>query len=117
VAYGNLGRLVARAGEGPRSGLSARYESGFMDALKRPATVRRHTNVLQHMAGYFKKLLTGDEKQELAGVIEDYRQELVPLVVPLTLMRHHARRFQIAYLQDQTYVDPHPKELMLLNHV
>jgi uncharacterized protein YbgA (DUF1722 family)/uncharacterized protein YbbK (DUF523 family) len=117
AAYVSLGRLVALAKGQPRADLAARYETDLMEALKTPATARRHTNVLQHMAGYFKKLLTADEKQELAGVIEDFRLELLPLVAPLTLMRHHARRFQTAYLLDQSYVDPHPKELMLRNHV
>jgi uncharacterized protein YbgA (DUF1722 family) len=81
------------------------------------ATTRRHTNVLQHMAGYFKDLLGADDRQELAGSIEDYRLGLVPLVVPLTLLKHHVRRHTVEYLAGQAYLDPHPKELMLRNHV
>jgi uncharacterized protein YbgA (DUF1722 family) len=81
------------------------------------ATTRRHTNVLQHMAGHFKNLLGADDKQELLGSIEDYRSGLVPLVVPLTLLKHHVRRHGVEYLAGQVYLDPHPKELMLRNHV
>ena len=62
-------------------------------------------------------LLYFQEKAEMAGVISDYRQGLLPLVVPLTLMRHHARRLQVSYLLQQAYLQPHPKELRLLNHV
>jgi uncharacterized protein YbgA (DUF1722 family) len=73
--------------------------------------------VLMHMAGHFKAHLDADAKQELVTTIHDYREGLVPLVVPLTLVRHHVRRHQVAYLAGQIYLDPHPKELMLRNHV
>ncbi|MBI5836363.1 MAG: DUF523 and DUF1722 domain-containing protein [Candidatus Eisenbacteria bacterium] len=117
AAYTELGRLVARAREVPPAGLRDRYEAGFMQAMKKIATPRQHTNVLQHMAGYFKKDLGEAEKRELGAIIEDYRRGLVPLVVPLTLIRHHVRRHQVEYLEGQTYLQPHPRELMLRNHV
>ena len=88
-----------------------------MAALSVVATPRRHTNVLQHMAGYFKDQLDRESKAELAAAIEDYRRELVPLVVPITLVRHHVRVHNVAYLAGQRYLEPHPKELMLRNHV
>ena len=88
-----------------------------MEALGRPATARKHTNVLQHMAGYFKKRLDGESKAELQAVIADYHQGLVPLIVPITLIRHHVRMHKVVYLEDQVYLSPHPKELMLRNHV
>lgn len=116
-AYEALGRAVANAKAVPRSTFSVRYESEFMSALRVIATPRRHTNVLQHMMGYFRKQLDEDSRGELLALIEDYREGLVPLVAPLTLIRHYVRKFQIAYLQEQVYLDPHPKELMLRNHV
>jgi uncharacterized protein YbgA (DUF1722 family) len=69
------------------------------------------------MAGHFKDRLDAPSKGELADTIADYRRGLVPLVVPLTLLRHYVRRFDVAYLAEQTYLQPHPKELMLRNHV
>jgi len=81
------------------------------------ATRARHTNVLQHLAGFFKRRLEGAERTEIADIIQDYRRGLVPLVVPLTMITHHVRRLGIAYLADQVYLSPHPKELMLRNHV
>jgi uncharacterized protein YbgA (DUF1722 family)/uncharacterized protein YbbK (DUF523 family) len=116
-AYTDLGRLVARAKTLDRAALEAKYRELFMDALAKMATARKHTNVLQHMAGYFKDVLDADGKQELAGSIEDYRLGLVPLIVPLTLIKHHVRRHKVEYLAGQVYLDPHPKELMLRNHV
>ena len=41
----------------------------------------------------------------------------MPLVVPLTLLRHYVRLLKVAYLAEQTYLEPHPKELMLRNRV
>ena len=115
--YDELGRLVAGAKGKDRQDLAARYRERFMDALAAMATTRKHTNVLMHMAGHFKQVVDADEKEELLTSIHDYRQGLVPLVVPLTLIRHHVRRHKVDYLAGQVYLDPHPKELMLRNHV
>lgn len=116
-AYAELGRLVGEAKRVPRDALRERYEEAFMGALERKATRSRHVNVMQHMAGYFRERLDARERHELLALIEDYRAALVPLVVPLTLLRHHVDRFEVAYLQGQHYLAPHPKELMLRNHV
>jgi uncharacterized protein YbgA (DUF1722 family)/uncharacterized protein YbbK (DUF523 family) len=116
-AYQSLGRLVAGAKSLSRADLESRYTEGFMNALEPMATTRRHVNVLQHMAGYFKKHLDDASRAELAATIEDYRAGLVPLVVPITLIRHHVRQHGVAYLAGQIYLAPHPKELMLRNHV
>jgi uncharacterized protein YbgA (DUF1722 family) len=101
----------------PREVLRQRYEAGFMDALAVLATPRRHANVLQHIAGYFTNDLDAAGRRELALLIDDYRRGLVPLVVPLTLIRHHVRRLASPYLTGQVYLEPHPRELMLRNHV
>jgi uncharacterized protein YbgA (DUF1722 family) len=69
------------------------------------------------MAGYFKKLLSSDEKQELLDVIGQYHKGLVPLIVPVTLIKHYVRKYDEPYLAKQYYLNPHPLELMLRNHV
>lgn len=115
--YTALGRLVASAKGRPRPVLAAEYERQFMSSLAKIATVKKHCNVLQHMAGYFKREAPLEDRQELEGLIEDYRAGLVPLVVPLTLIRHFVRRCGSPYLAGQTYLEPSPKELMLRNHV
>lgn len=115
-AYRALGPLVARARELPRAELERSYRLGLLDGLAVPATVGRHTNVLEHVAGYFKDLLPAEEKAELQRVIADYRARRLPLVVPITLLRHQARRFDIPYLVGQTYLEPSPGELLLRNH-
>jgi uncharacterized protein YbgA (DUF1722 family)/uncharacterized protein YbbK (DUF523 family) len=116
-AYAVLGRLVAAAKGAPRDELARTYTSTFMNGLKTIATPSRNANVLMHVLGYFKKLLDTAARAELLALVEDYRHGLVPLVVPVTLIRHHVRVHRVAYLAGQTYLEPHPRELMLRNHV
>jgi uncharacterized protein YbgA (DUF1722 family)/uncharacterized protein YbbK (DUF523 family) len=112
-----IGRLVGQAHQHRPKELAHRYGELFMNALAVKATVRKHVNVLQHILGYFKERLGAQEKAELLGVFDDYHQELTPLVVPLTLIKHYVRIFDVSYIREQVYLNPHPKELMLRNHV
>lgn len=116
-AYRALGQLVAGAKAVPRPQLRERYEREFMAALTKRATPGRHANVLSHMAGYLRPHLDDSDRAEITSLIDDHRKGETPLVVPLTLLRHHIRRHNIEYLKGQTYLDPHPKELMLRNRV
>lgn len=116
-AYRALGRVVAGAGERPDRELYASYEAGFQAALRARGTPRRHANVLQHALGHLKRHLDAREKRELLAAIEDHRRGLLPLVVPITLLRFNVVKHEIAYLRDQLYFEPHPKELLLRNHV
>lgn len=88
-----------------------------MEALKLKTTARKNANVLAHMMGYFKKELAPDEKKELLEIIDTYRNGYVPLVVPITLMNHYVRKYSEPYLKEQVYLNPHPVELQLRNHV
>lgn len=111
-----LGPLVAHAKEKRPTELFAEYFERLMDALRLKATHAKHTNVLQHIMGYFKDELSADEKQELLEIIGEYRQGLVPLIVPVTLLNHYVRKYDQPYLAQQTYLHPHPAELKLRNH-
>lgn len=115
--YQELGRIAARAGAADLDELAARYAEVLTEALKVLATARKNTNVLQHMAGYLKDRLDAGDRAELAEVIETYHRGLVPLVVPVTLIKHYVRKYGQTYLEGQYYLDPHPAELMLRNHV
>jgi uncharacterized protein YbgA (DUF1722 family)/uncharacterized protein YbbK (DUF523 family) len=112
-----LGRLVAETKETVGSALRTRYEAGFMAALARPATSRRHASVLLHALGQLRGRAAPGALRELHQLVEAYRGGLVPLVVPLTLLRHYVKLLGVDSLADQVYLDPHPKELMLRNHV
>jgi len=92
------------------------YEAKLMRALKTLATVRKHTNILQHMLGYLRDRVDAADRKELADIIENYHRELVPLIVPVTMLRHYVEKHGIEYLKDQYYLNPHPMELKLRNH-
>ena len=111
-----MGRLVAHAKGRPMSELFGEYERVLMEALELKATPSKHTNVLQHIQGYFKKQLSPDEKQEMLELIEQHRLGHVPLIVPITLANHYVRKFRTPYLEQQCYLRPHPLELQLRNH-
>ncbi len=117
VRYERLGQMVANAKQIPRKLLRGNYENEFMAALRELATRARHKNVLDHIAGHLRHHLEDESRQELQTLIADYRNGLVPLIVPITLIRHHVRRCDVSYLSGQSYLEPHPKELMLRNHV
>ncbi|MBI5013882.1 MAG: DUF523 and DUF1722 domain-containing protein [Deltaproteobacteria bacterium] len=115
--YRALGRWVAHAKEHGTEELFAEYQRLLLEALQLKATPKKNANVLQHCLGYFKNVLNPDEKQELLEVIDRYRTELIPLIVPVTLVNHYVRKYDEPYLRLQTYLNPHPAELRLRNHV
>ena len=88
-----------------------------MNALQIKASTKKHTNVLQHIMGYIKKFLDSKDKQELVGVIEQYRLGYLPLIVPITLIKHHLMHYPVDWLNQQVYLNPYPAELMLRNFV
>jgi uncharacterized protein YbgA (DUF1722 family) len=114
--YQEMGKLVAGAKQIPRQKLFDEYQKQLMEGLRIKATPKKNSNVLMHMAGYFKNHVSSDEKAELIDIIELYRKELVPLIVPITLINHYVRKFRQPYLADQYYLRPHPIELQLRNH-
>jgi uncharacterized protein YbgA (DUF1722 family)/uncharacterized protein YbbK (DUF523 family) len=115
--YQAMGRLVAGAQGLTTEQCFDRYQESLVEALQLKATARKNANVLQHALGYFKKQLDADEKQELLEVIARYRLEQLPLIVPVTLVNHYVRKYAQPYLRQQTYLNPHPLELQLRNHV
>ena len=115
--YREMGRLVAEGKKWQPEALLAEYEQKLMTALTRKSTTAKNTNVLQHMMGYFKKSLSADEKRELMEIIETYHSGRVPLIVPLTLLQHYVRKYDEPYLKEQVFLEPHPAELALRNHV
>lgn len=115
--YREMGRLVAHGKSLPLSEFILQYKKLLLGALQLKTTTSKQTNVLQHILGYFKKELSADEKQEALEIIQNYKDDLLPLIVPVTLMNHYVRKYDQQYLKSQVYLHPHPKELKLLNHV
>ena len=113
-----LGGLLANNnGEKTLGEMANSYLATLMQALKVIATRENHVNTLQHIQGYLKKSLSGDDKQELSKIVDEYRRGLIPLIVPLTLLRHYFRKHPNSYITQSYYLSPHPGELMLLNNI
>jgi uncharacterized protein YbgA (DUF1722 family)/uncharacterized protein YbbK (DUF523 family) len=106
--YGQLGHLLAAAGKHDPHALGVRYFTLMMQLLQRKATRKTNTNVLMHIQGYLKKQLKGSEKRSLGEVIEQYRQGIVPLRVPVTMLKHYFERFPDPYIKRQTFLQPYP---------
>ncbi|WP_344472637.1 DUF523 and DUF1722 domain-containing protein [Nonomuraea monospora] len=113
--YREAGRVVAAAGGRPHEEVTARYTEAFRRILCTKASTGKNVNVLQHCLGMLA--LDPVRRADLVDVIDDYRSGLVPLSVPTTLLRHHARGEAAAWVRDQTYFSPYPDALRLRHHV
>jgi uncharacterized protein YbgA (DUF1722 family)/uncharacterized protein YbbK (DUF523 family) len=116
-AYKALGRLLANAGKQDPDALAGEFIVTFMHALKQRASCRSHSNVLFHLAGYLKKTISAAERQRLSQLIEQYRLGHVPLIDPVTLLRHHFADRPDPYIEQQVFLSPYPDELKLRNFV
>ncbi|MFH1547034.1 MAG: DUF523 and DUF1722 domain-containing protein [bacterium] len=112
-----MGKLVGNPKEVTVNELYEQYQNLLLESLCYKTTIRKNVNVLQHAMGYFKKILSSDEKTELLEIIEQYKNRYVPLIVPITLLNHYVRKYDQTYLKQQYYLSPHPIELQLRNHV
>ena len=117
VQYKTLGHLLGNLGKQDPREIAPQYFSELMKALKKCATRRTHTNVLQHLSGYLKKSISPADKREMQHLIGQYLQGIVPLVVPLTLLKHHFRLHPDPYISRQVYLQPHPENLSLRNAI
>jgi len=115
--YSALGQRLAKIGEQPLEDFAPDYFRDFMQALGSCATRGTHSNVLQHLAGYLKHDLPSAEKAEMQRLIDQYREGVIPLVVPLTLLKHHFRLYPHPYIDAQAYLQPHPEDLSLRNAI
>ena len=113
----DLGKLAAESGSGSLERVRNEYLSVLLDTLELKKTVAGNVNVLHHIMGYFKKQLNSDEKAELLEIIEKYRSGFVPIIVPITILNHFVRKYEQPYLKQQYFLNPHPFEIGLLNHV
>jgi len=115
--YQAMGKLVTKAKDLPQKKLYSQYQTLLMEALRLKTTSKKNSNVLMHMMGYFREQLSPDEKKELSEVIDFCRKGHIPLIVPITLINHYVRKYDQPYLKQQVYLNPHPFELQLRNHV
>ncbi len=107
-----LGRIVANEEKLNFEHLIRKYEVKLNDLLQMPPEYTSHINVLMHALGYFKKKLTHQEKSFFLDELEKYRAGWIPLFVLLNLLSSWITRFDESYLNNQSYFNPYPEELM-----
>lgn len=112
-----LGRLLATADTIEMEDLLEKYEALFMSSLAVIASPGRHVNVMQHIAGFLKKILSSEDKLELGSLFQDYSAGRVPLMVPITLLAHHLRKTSTPWVKNQIYLSPYPSELGLRSSI
>ena len=115
--YTALGRIVAEGGKKPLDELLAEYFTAFMESLKQRATRKSHTNTMMHILGYVKKTVDSAERNQFLKLVEEYRQGIVPLVAPITMLRHFIENHGSDYIKQQTYLEPHPSQMGLRNQL
>ncbi|OGP91343.1 MAG: hypothetical protein A2031_04145 [Deltaproteobacteria bacterium RBG_19FT_COMBO_43_11] len=115
--YQMMGKLVADQKNMSLQELNSQYQGLLLESLAMKTTPRKNVNVLQHVMGYFKQQLSADEKKELLEIINHYQRGYIPLIVPVTLINHYVHKYDQPYLNEQVYLNPHPLELQLRNHV
>ncbi len=116
-AYKQIGPLLADAGRQDPAVLGGELIARVMRALQRPANRRGHSNVLLHLVGYLKRQVSSAERQRLVDLVDRYRRGELPLVVPVTLLKHHFANHPNAYIDNQVFLYPYPDELGLRNHL
>lgn len=117
--YKILGALLSDMSKEPVESIAAQYIEHLMQALAKPASRKHHCNALLHLQGYLKKFISKSDKQELNTCIDHYRNGVIPLIVPMTLLKHHLNHHDevASYAKQQVYLNPHPFELGLRNSV
>ncbi|HAS87714.1 MAG TPA: DUF1722 domain-containing protein [Desulfovibrio sp.] len=115
--YRKMGKLVATAGSADADSLIEEYSALLFRALNYRPTVKKHVNVLTHTLGHFKKDISAGEKQEMLELIDRFHKQMIPLIVPVTMLNHYVKKYGKSYLAQQIYLNPYPAELMLRNHV
>lgn len=110
-----LGHYLANHTERSIEDTIEHYEKTFFKEISTPPSRKNHANSLAHVMGYFSKKISSEERQSLAKLIDDYRNNLIPLIVPMTRIRYYLDRFKDPYIDQQIYLYPHPAELKLLN--
>ncbi len=112
-----LGRLLANADKTGIERLGNDYFTLFMQTLARKATRKTNTNVLMHLQGYLKTKLDRKETETLGEVIEQYRLGILPMIVPVTLLKGFFHSHPDSYIEKQAFLRPYPEDLSLRNQI
>jgi len=115
--YRRLGHAVANAKKEDLSSFLAEYSTTFLEIMATAVSHKKQTDVLYHMFGFFKKIISSSEKQEFMRLVEQYKKQMIPMIVPITMLRHYLQKYPQPWLQAQVFFDPYPEEMLLRSYL
>ena len=115
--YKELGNIVANHEKKPFVQVLELYEQKFMDVIKIKGSINNTYNVLMHTLGYLKKFLTSEEKQELIETMNEFKNQIIPLIAVIKMFQVYIKQYNVEYLLIQKFFQPYPKELALRSDI
>jgi uncharacterized protein YbgA (DUF1722 family) len=116
-SYTTLGRIVANQEKKQLDEILQEYKEEFLKAINLKGSVSKTYNVLLHMFGYFKKLITKEEKEEILQALQEFKDRIIPLIAVMKIINLYVKRFDVEYLKVQKFLNPYPKELALRSDI
>ncbi len=117
MMYRELGQIAGNHEKLKFDEVLRQYEILFKTAIAQKSSIGKNRNVLEHMAGFVKDKITPIEKEMLHEQIREYADKIVPLIAPLSRLHMFAKSYNVAYLLDQKFLHPYPKELALRSDI
>ncbi|AOO65126.1 YbgA family protein [Sulfurospirillum halorespirans] len=111
--YRLLGKIVANHEKNSLQEITQMYLALFKKTIAYKGSIGKTVNVLQHMVGFFKKELNSSEKAELHMQIEEFRDEITPLISVMSTIEFLVKKYNTTYLLGQKFLNPYPKDLSL----
>lgn len=116
-SYTTLGRIVANKEKKQLDEILLEYKEEFLKAISLKGNVNKTYNVLLHMFGYFKKLITKEEKEDILQALQEFKDKIIPLIAVMKIINLYVKRFDVQYLKVQKFLNPYPKELSLRSDI
>lgn len=116
-SYTTLGRIVANKDKKQLDEILFEYKEEFLKAISLKGNVNKTYNVLLHMFGYFKKLITKEEKEDILQALQEFKDKIIPLIAVMKIINLYVKRFDVEYLKVQKFLNPYPKELALRSDI
>ena len=114
AGYRNTGRMLADLGDDSAlESIADEYIGAVMTSLRKNSSKGQRSNALLHLFGFIKNHLSKVEKNSILDLVERYRNNEIPYIAPLTVLRHYAQMHQDRdpYLWQQSVWMPYPETL------
>ncbi len=115
--YRELGRIVANHDKKDLTQVVSEYEKLFYKTIAYKSSIKKTANVLEHMLGFFKNDISGDEKKHIKILISQYKEKIIPLITVMEMFKLLSNKYKKEFLLAQKFLDPYPSELALRSDI